>query len=204
MSNTLVAEVRKDFRSSALHKIRSRGMIPAVVYGKHEETKPIAVKKRELLKIINEHGRNALISLDVDGIVETVILGEYQADPINQHLIHVDFLHVSMSSEIHAKVPVLLKGTAKGVEVGGVVQQSIHELNIKATPQNIPETIEVDVTNLEIGHTIKVGDIRNHYRNIIINHEDEDVIATIVSSQIQVDDLEEETSGDTVQATVEV
>jgi large subunit ribosomal protein L25 len=109
-----------------------------------------------------------------------------------------------MSSEIHAKVPVLLKGTAKGVEVGGVVQQSIHELNIKATPQNIPETIEVDVTNLEIGHTIKVGDIRNHYRNIIINHEDEDVIATIVSSQIQVDDLEEETSGDTVQATVEV
>lgn len=157
-----------------------------------------------MLKIINEHGRNALISLDVDGKVETVILGEYQADPINQHLIHVDFLHVSMSSEIHAKVPVLLKGTAKGVEVGGVVQQSIHELNIKATPQNIPETIEVDVTNLEIGHTIKVGDIRNHYRNIIINHEDEDVIATIVSSQIQVDDLEEETSGDTVQATVEV
>lgn len=179
-------------------------MIPAVVYGKHEETKPIAVKKRELMKIINEHGRNALISLDVDGKVETVILGEYQTDHINQDLIHVDFLHVRMSSEIHAKVPVLLKGTAKGAEVGGVVQQSIHELNIKATPQNIPETVEVDITNLEIGHTIKVGDIRNHYHNITINHEDEDVIVTIVSSKIQADDFEDETSVDTGQATIEI
>lgn len=194
MSNTLVAEVRRDFRRSALSKLRSQGNIPAVVYGKHEESKPVAVKKRELLKIINEHGRNTLISLDVDGKEETVILGDYQVDPINNDLIHVDFLHVSMSSEIHAKVPVLLEGTAKGVEVGGVVQQSIHELDVKATPKNIPETIEIDITNLEIGHSVKVGEIRNQYSNINILNEDEDVIATIVPSKLQV--VEDEASGD--------
>lgn len=194
MSNTLVAEVRRDFRRSALSKLRSQGNIPAVVYGKHEESKPVAVKKRELLKIINEHGRNTLISLDVDGKEETVILGDYQVDPINNDLIHVDFLHVSMSSEIHAKVPVLLEGTAKGVEVGGVVQQSIHELDVKATPKNIPETIEINITNLEIGHSVKVGEIRNQYSNINILNEDEDVIATIVPSKLQV--VEDEASGD--------
>lgn len=194
MNNTLIAQERNVFRKSVLHQLRKEGNIPAVVYGKHEESKAIAVRKTDLLKIISDMGRNGIFSLKVNGKSQDVVLEDYQSNPINNDILHADFLHVNMSTELHAKVYVTLTGAAKGVEEGGILQQSLHELNITAKPKDIPETIEVDVSQLEIHHTIKVGSIREKYPNITIKHEDEEVIATIIPSAIEDTDTDEQQS----------
>jgi large subunit ribosomal protein L25 len=194
MNNTLIAQERNVFRKSVLHQLRKEGNIPAVVYGKHEESKAIAVKKTDLLKIISDIGRNGIFSLKVNGKPQDVVLEDYQSNPINNDILHADFLHVNMSTELHAKVYVTLTGTAKGVEEGGILQQSLHELNITAKPKDIPETIEVDVSQLEIHHSIKVASIREKYPNITIKHEDEEVIATIIPSTIEDTNTDEQQS----------
>lgn len=185
MSNTLVAEERKEFRRSVLNKLRNEGNIPAIVYGRHEKSKSIAVKNADLLKVIRENGRNGIISLEVNGKPENVVLEDYQWNPLNHEIYHADFLHINMSTEIHAKVHVELIGTAKGEEHGGVLQQSLHELNITAKPKEIPEVIEVDISNLEIGHTVNIGTIRKSYGNITISHDDDEVIVTILSPRLE-------------------
>jgi large subunit ribosomal protein L25 len=78
-------------------------------------------------------------------------------------------------------VHVALTGTSKGVEDGGILQQSLHELNITAKPREIPETIEVDISNIQVNQTIKIGEIRNYYSNITINQEDEEVIVSVLA-----------------------
>jgi large subunit ribosomal protein L25 len=192
MSNTLVAKERIDFRKSALHQLRGQGKIPSVVYGKHEESKAIAVNNVDLLKVIRKVGRNGIISLDVNGNSEDVILTDYQYNPISHDILHADFHHINMSTKIHAQVHVVLTEAPESAETGGVLQQSLHELNISAKPKDIPETIEVDISKIKIGHTIKISDIRQNYSNIAINHDDDEVIVTVLASKVEEDSTDAE------------
>lgn len=181
MTSTLVAKERKEIQNSGLTQLRKQGNIPSVVYGKNEESKTIVVKNVDLIRIIKEVGRNGIISLDVNGNSQDVILADYQYDPIKRDILHADFLYINSSTEIHAQVHVALTGTSKGVEDGGILQQSLHELNITAKPREIPETIEVDISNIQVNQTIKIGEIRNYYSNITINQEDEEVIVSVLA-----------------------
>lgn len=192
MGKRLVAEVRKDFRKAALKNLRNNGRIPAVVYGRQEETKEISVNRSDLLKLLRENGRNALISLDVNGEVNNAVLSDYQVDSITQEVLHVDFLLVDMATEIQAKVPITLVGNAKGVQIGGVLQQLLYEVTITSKPRDIPEYIEVDVSGLGIGDVVKVADLRDKYSSITINHEDDDGIASVTASRVNLVDTEEE------------
>ncbi|AGK53583.1 50S ribosomal protein L25/general stress protein Ctc [Bacillus sp. 1NLA3E] len=202
MNNVLIAKERTDLRKSALHHLREKGNIPAVVYGRHEESKSIAVNNLDFLKVIKDVGRNGIISLDVNGNKENVILADYQLNPINRAVIHADFLHINLSTEVHAQVHVMLTGSSESVENGGVLQQALHELNIIAKPKEIPESIEVDITNIKINHAIKIGEIRKNYSNITINHSDDDVIVTVIASRVENASSEQLDEEKEVQATV--
>ncbi|WP_033826790.1 50S ribosomal protein L25/general stress protein Ctc [Bacillus andreraoultii] len=192
MGKKLVAEVRKDFRKSALKNLRNNGRIPAVVYGRGEETKEVSVNRSDLLKLLREHGRNALISLDLNGEVKDAVLSDYQVDSITQEVLHADFLLVDMATEIQARVPITLVGNAKGVQTGGELQQLLYEVTITSKPREIPEYIEVDISELEIGDVVKVADLREKYSSITINHEDDDGIASVTASRVTLEDAEEE------------
>lgn len=185
MNNTLIATEREVFRKSVLHQLREQGNVPSVVYGKHEESRPIAVKKLDLYKVLHEVGRNGIISLEVNGKPEEVVLEDYQYDPINHEIFHADFLHINMATEIHAQVHVELTGQSKEAGSSGVLQQSLHEINISARPKDIPEKIEVDISKIKIGHAIKIEDIRQHYSNLTINHHDNEVIVTLLASKLE-------------------
>ena len=102
--------------------------------------------KSDLLKTIKDVGRNGVISLDVNGNTQNVIVTDYQVDPLKNGFIHVDFLAVDMSKEITANVNVNLVGDAAGVKDGGVMQQSLFEVSIAAKPADIPPSIDIDVT----------------------------------------------------------
>ncbi len=182
MSTALVAEVRKDFKRSVVSQLRKNGYVPAVAYGNKEETTAISLKKGELLKVLRKHGRNAVIDMIIDGEVKKVILGDYQVDHLTQDVIHADFLFVDQKSEIDTNVPVVVEGVAKGTKLGGTLQLVLHDLDITARVTEIPEKITVDVTNLAVGDTVKVADIRDDYQSIKINHEDDETIVSVVST----------------------
>ena len=179
MSTVLQAKERTELRHSALRQLRNNGNIPAVVYGAKVESKPVFVSSADLTKTIRTVGRNGIISLDVDGNKHDVILSDYQEDSFKKEILHVDFLAVDKSSKINVQVRLALVGEASGVKDGGVLQQSVHELSITSTPDNIPQAIEVDITNLQVGETVLVGDIPE-VGGFTINHEDEEVVASIL------------------------
>jgi large subunit ribosomal protein L25 len=179
MSTVLQAKERKEFRNSALKKIRDGGNIPAIIYGSKVESKPVFVSSADLTKTIRQVGRNGVISLDVDGNKHDVVLTDFQEDFIKKEIIHVDFLAVDKSSKIHVNVRLVLTGEAAGVKDGGVLQQPVHEISITSTPSDIPQQIEVDVSNLQVGETVTVADIL-YQGAFTINHEADEVIASIL------------------------
>ncbi|MEH7335662.1 50S ribosomal protein L25/general stress protein Ctc [Neobacillus drentensis] len=184
MSTVLQAKERKELRHSALRKIRDNGNIPAVIYGARVDSKPVYISSADLTKTIRAVGRNGVISLDVDGSKQDVILTDYQEDFIKKEILHVDFLAVDKSSKINVNVRLALVGEAIGVKDGGVLQQPLHEISITATPDNIPQQIEVDITNLQVGENITVGDIPSGGA-FSINHEDEEVVASILPPKVE-------------------
>jgi large subunit ribosomal protein L25 len=108
MSTVLQAKERTDLHHSALRKIRQNGNIPAVIYGKTVESKPVFVSSADLTKTIRSVGRNGVISLDVNGNKQDVILTDYQEDHVKREILHVDFLAVDKSSKIQVMVRVVL------------------------------------------------------------------------------------------------
>lgn len=179
MTAVLQAQERKEFRGSALTRIRQDGNIPAVVYGAKLDSKSIYVSEADFTKIIRKVGRNGVISLELGGNKHNVVLSDYQADPIKHEVIHVDFLAVDMSKEITANVRINLVGDAPGVKDGGVMQQSMHELTVTATPDNIPQSVDIDVSNLQVNETLTIADIQTN-SGYTINEGDEEVVASIL------------------------
>jgi len=179
MTTVLQAKERKEFRGSALTRIRREGNIPAVVYGSKLESKSIYFSEKDFTQLIRKVGRNGVISLELEGIKHNVVLSDYQADPLKNEIIHADFLAVDMSQDITANVRVVLEGDAQGVKDGGVMQQSIHEVSVTAKPDLIPQSIDVDVSNFQVNETITIADLKIN-RDFIINHEEDEVIASIL------------------------
>ena len=179
MSTVLQATERTDKRRGTLTKIRKEGNVPAIVYGAKKENTSIYLSEMDLLKTIKDVGRNGVISLDVNGNTQNVIVTDYQVDPLKNGFIHVDFLAVDMSKEVTANVNVNLVGDAAGVKDGGVMQQSLFEVSIAAKPGDIPPSIDIDVTSLQVADTITVADIKE-LGNFTVNHEEDEVIASIL------------------------
>jgi len=180
MAVTLKATERKDHKHSTTKAIRNSGDVPAVLYGKEDEAVSIAVNSLDLVKTVREEGRNAIISLDVEnGKKVDVMLHEYQMDPIKDELIHADFYIVDMKEEMDVEVPLRLEGEAHGAKEGGVLQQPLYVLLVRAKPADIPEEISVEVSDLDIGDTISLSDLPKSGKYEFLEAEDT-TIATVV------------------------
>jgi large subunit ribosomal protein L25 len=179
LSTVLQATERRDLKHSTTNKLRKEGSFPAVVYGRKVQSKPISVNSADFIKAIREAGRNGILTLTVNDEKYSVMLHDIQTDPLKSEVLHADFQVVDMSTEVEVDVNVVLTGDAPGVKEGGVMQQAIHQLSVRALPQDIPSSIEVDVSNLQIGDTVTVGDI-NAGGKYEINHEPTETIASIL------------------------
>ena len=189
MAIKLKATKREDHKSSATKKLREQGEVPAVLYGKDKETKSIAVNSIELVKTVRDEGRNAIISLDVeDDKPVDVMLHDYQMDILKDELIHADFYIVDMTEEMDVDVAIRLDGEAVGTKEGGVLQQPLFELVVRAKPNNIPDEIVVDVTDLDIGDSITIADLPKSDKYEIL--EEEDTAVATVTAPTEEEDLE--------------
>ena len=159
---TLKATTGRELGSGPSKRIRAEGNVPGVVYGLDADPIPVTVEWKPLREALTtDAGLNALIDLDVDGDVALTVVKELQRHPIRGNVLHIDFLRVSADAEITVDVPIVLDGEAKAVaSAGGTVDQLLYALSINAKPADIPNEITVDVTDLEIGASILVGDLK--------------------------------------------
>jgi large subunit ribosomal protein L25 len=164
MEATLQAEKREGRGKNEARRLRASGRIPAVVYGAQKNTAvEIAVDPKVLLRILHsESGVNTLIGLQgVDLAGGKVLVKEYQLDPIDHKLLHADFYAVAMDKSITVTVPIVLKGEPKGVkQQGGIVDFVNRELELECLPGDIPEHIDVDVSELMMHQGIRVRDVQ--------------------------------------------
>jgi large subunit ribosomal protein L25 len=168
MEATLEAVKRGEFGKNEMRRLRGRGRIPGVLYGgpvgesgKPEGT-PIAVDPKSLMRILHsESGANTLITLTVDGGNATkVMLREYQLDPITHRLLHVDFYRVAMDKLVRVTVPLVIRGEAPGVKQQGGILDFVHrEIEVECLPADIPEHVEVDVSELMLGQSVRLRDL---------------------------------------------
>lgn len=191
MAISLQAKKREDLSRGVTNQIRREGDIPAVVYGKNQEPVTVSVNHLELVKTIRDEGRNAIITLDIEGNDKIdVLLHGYQTDPVKGDVIHADFFAVDLTEEMDIAVPVRLDGDAIGVRDGGVLQQPVFELQIRVKPQDIPEEIVVNVEELNIGDTISVADLAKSDKYEILD-DPETAVATVTAPQEEAEPAED-------------
>ena len=164
---------------SDLKKLRNTGKVPAVVYGYGTKNTSVKVDEVEFIKVIREVGRNGVIDLGVGSKTIKVMVSDYQFDPLKNQITHIDFLAINMTEERTVDVPVQLVGEAVGAKEGGVVEQPLFNLEVTATPENIPETIEVDISELQVNDSLAVSDIKIS-GDFTIENNPEDSIVTVV------------------------
>ena len=165
----IVGYRREDFSRKVLRKQRNEGNVPGVMYGNKTEEKHFFVPM-SLLKGIVYNPEPRLITFNLSGEEHMCIVKEVQKDPVNDILIHVDFYEVDSKSEIEMNVSINPTGTAIGVSRGGLLFQKKNILRVKGKAADIPNKIDVDITNLDEGQTIRVEDIGNTKGFTIINN----------------------------------
>ena len=158
----LNVELRSKTGKGICRQLRSAGRIPAVIYGKGFNATPVSLDSREFMKTIaGDGGQNSLISLKgADELKDAVVIvADLLLDPLKGTPRHVDLHKVNMDEKVRVEVTVKLKGTAKGVKDGGMLEFVKHTVEIECLPALIPAHLDVDVTALTIGHSIHVGEV---------------------------------------------
>ncbi|ADL68170.1 50S ribosomal protein L25/general stress protein Ctc [Thermoanaerobacterium thermosaccharolyticum] len=180
MQNVELEAVLRVPGKNAARKLKEKGYIPAILYGKGMESIPLAVETGKLRTIVQKHGRNVLLNLVVNGATHQAILKDEQRDELTGKLIHIDFQRVSMNEKIEAAVPLKLEGVGVIESKGLLVQHQKWELNVESLPTSLPDEIVVDVSNLKIGDTLFVKDV-NVPEGVEKVDDPDEVILTIVA-----------------------
>jgi large subunit ribosomal protein L25 len=191
MERKLKGEPRTDRGKGAARRLRAKGLVPAVVYGHGMEPIHLSVDARELLHLLHtDAGTNVLVDLQVDHDEVLAIPREIQRDNIRGQFIHVDFLQVARDETITVEVPVHLVGESRGVKEGGVIEHHLWTLQVECLPQDVPPSIEADISDLGINDSLKVADLSAPQRATILTSPVEAVVS-VVPPQVLVVEEEE-------------
>lgn len=157
----LQAEPRTQSGTAVAKRMRKSGTVPAALYGRKVKPTSIQVHGKTFSKLLEGSASdNILVSLKIAGAEDQLALvQEVQHDYLRGGILHIDFHAVAADEEIHANVPVLTVGEAKGLKLGGMVEAIHHEIEVRCLPKDLPESITIDVTNLEVGQGIHVSEI---------------------------------------------
>jgi large subunit ribosomal protein L25 len=175
----LKATTREQSGKGPSRRYRMEGLIPAVVYGKEDSAIPLTVEASDLQKIIRSKKEKHFIKLLIDGNRHTEkisMLKELQYEPVSRRLYHVDFYEIIMDQKLTVDIPLNFTGTPAGVVKGGELQHLKRELKISCMPSDLPAVIEVDISGLEIGDSLKVRDISIPKGIAVVDHGDVGIV----------------------------
>lgn len=193
---------RDSSRKSELKKIRMNSLVPGIIYGEGlKENLPISVNKKDLIKLLRlKREEDFLVEIEVneDKSKYVALIKDEQYHPVTDEIIHIDFHSVSLEKEITAKVPIHFVGEPKGVKEGGVLYKALHELEVEAKPLDLPSFIEVDISELEIGDSIHIEDLKVP-SNVKILHEPFETVVSVttVEEEVEVTKPEETVAAET-------
>ena len=188
MSVSLEVTKREVRPRSLRTKLRHEGKVPAIVNGYQVDSTPIAVNAAELERLLRENGLNTVITMNLEGKKVNTLIKEFQSDTFTRALTHVEFISVDMNEETEVEAELTLVGDAAGVKAGGVLTQNLYSVVVSATPDKLPERIEVDVTGLEIGDALTVGDLEKNDDYTIVTEAEEQIVAVAEAQELSEDD----------------
>lgn len=179
----LTAESREVSSKGQINEMRKRDFIPAVVYGKKVDNTLLSVNRKELIQALNTPaGANVLLDLKIQGEKKrkvTVMVKELQKDPVKDIYLHVDFIGISLEDKIQVKVPISFIGEPAGVKEGGVPSIQLREVFVETLPTHIPEYLEVDISQLTIGASLNVSDLKIPEGAQVIGDPEETIISVL-------------------------
>jgi len=177
---SLSASSRTDIGKGNARKIRAKGLLPAVIYRAGQPATSVSLDPNELENAFRRSGnRNTLVDIGVDGKNFVCLVKKTQRDPVTSNLIHVDFYEVDENEEVVVKVPTNPTGKAAGVVAGGKLRTIVRDLTVRCKPGDIPATVDVDVTPLDVGDFIRVSNVPAPAGSEIIAPNDFNVFTVI-------------------------
>ncbi len=193
----LQATKREGTGKGVARRARMEGKVPGVLYGRGMEPVALEVDRRELITAFHtEAGMNVLLDLEMDGSTVLALARELQRDPVRGTLLHADFLKVDRRQEIEAEVPIHIVGEAPGVKEGGVLENPLFTVHVRAEVTDVPDSVDADVSKLAIGESLRVSDL-SEGRTFTILNDAETVVASVVQP-ISEEELEALEAGVTV------
>lgn len=202
----LTAQIREAKGKGRIRHLRREKWIPAVMYKSGEKTALLQFRDRDFQKILQTSlGGNVIISLKIDGSsaaagkktraqeVKTVIIKEIQEDPLKNEVLHVDFQQISLTEQITVNVPVSVIGESIGVkQEGGILEHLLWEIQVECLPVDIPEKIEVDISQLGIGQSIYIRDLKLPEKVKVLNNPEQIVLSVAMPMEEKVEEKVEE------------
>jgi len=185
----LKAQVREKTGKEVARKLRRQGLIPAILYGPSTSPLPLSISSSLVLKALRaEKTASSFFDLEIEGENSKkvkVVIKDVDVHPVTDEIIHVDFYEIAMDKEISMEVPIVLVGKPKGVEKGGILEQNLRELTVACLPHLVPNYIEIDISNLDVGDSIHVADI-SVPEGVKIEDDPQVPVVTIVATEEEV------------------
>ncbi len=185
----ITAEIRKEKGKSIARKLRKQGSIPAILYGKDTEAKMLTVSEREWKRLSKNLKKTSILKMQLkkNGQTEdlSVMVKAIQKEVCKDNILHIDFLHVSMERKIEVEIPIHLTGKAKGIVNNGVVEQHLRTIMVECLPTQIPERIDLDVTELDIGDSIHISDLSKAHPELKFLEHPEVAVVTVIPPETE-------------------
>jgi large subunit ribosomal protein L25 len=185
---TLEVDVRSGVGKEAAKKARAQGIVPGVIYGRGFDPVAVSVPEKALEGALHtQAGMNVLLDLTIrdndNRRNEIAMVHGFQRDVLRRGFRHVDFRRINLNEKLHARVPVVLVGQARGITEGGILEQTLREVEVECLPTDIPEHFELNVTNMIIGNTLHVSDLAIPEAVRLLTHETETIAALVAAPQ---------------------
>ncbi len=179
----LEAKKRTQINKASRSALRKEGRVPAIFYSRHHEPMSVDVSERALHPLVFT-SKTHLIALNLDGQEELeCIIKDVQFDPVTEKIVHVDLLGLRKGEKIQIEVPVQLIGTPIGIKEGGILQHSLHKIEVECLPVDIPEHLEINVSELKLGSAIHIADLK--FDNMEILNTPESIVASVVHPKVE-------------------
>jgi large subunit ribosomal protein L25 len=188
----LKGEPRDGAGKGVARKLRAVGRVPAVLYGHGKDATTLSVDSKELFHLLHTAGSNVVLDLVVNGKKHLAMPREIQRDHVRGQYLHVDFLEIRRDEKVTVDVPINLIGESAGVKAGGVLEHHLWDLKIECLPQDVPESVEADISALQVGDSLRVADIAVPDVCTVLTPEDETVASVVPPQAREVEEVEAE------------
>jgi large subunit ribosomal protein L25 len=194
MEVTLRAETGREPGSRSSRRLRRKGMVPAVIYGRDLEPIAVAVDAHDLYVALHTSaGVNALINLETEGAdAQLTMAREVQRHPVRGDVTHVDFVKISLTEKTQVEVLIELTGESVGVKEGGIIETIRNSIHVEALPTDIPQSIIVDISELAVGDTLRIGDLPVMEGVEYLGDDDDPVVTIATPAAVEAEEVEEE------------